>query len=313
MLRVAFSLASKVRILPLATRIKTFRRVAIATGLIMAVFLWWRFYNRANYNTPGPIRKIPEATDAMLEAAELRARPFIQPARGVVIAGIVPHHLLAAPLVSAFFQGLRQSEQPRTVVIVGPDHERQARAAIVTSKQSWMAPDGRVDVDQRLVRTLTQGGLASIDEALIQREPGVYTPVSFIRRTWPARVVLIALRSDAEAPLLDRLAAALVQSLGPDDMVLASVDFSHYKDLAGAAADDAVSFSVIREGQADAALHIAADSPPAISLLLRFVARRGLQYQELVHSNSAELAGNLTQTSITTYLTSYFFGRHRSD
>jgi hypothetical protein len=48
------------------------------------------------------------------------------------------------------------------------------------------------------------------------------------------------------------------------------------------------------------------DSPPSISLLLRYAKLRGLSYQELVHTNSAEFLHDLEIPSTTSYLTAYF-------
>lgn len=75
---------------------------------------------------------------------------------------------------------------------------------------------------------------------------------------------------------------------------------------AGAWADDQQSLPVIACGDAAAALTIPVDSPPAVSLLLRFAALRRLRYEQLEHANSAEMLGDLTIPSTTSYLTAYF-------
>lgn len=236
-----------------------------------------------------------------------RVGPYLESPSGTVRAGILPHHTLAAPIISAFFRGLELQESPRTVVIIGPDHGNLGSAYVTTTKQSWQTPEGLVDVDGRIVDALLGRGLVAIDDQLLEQEHGVSAILPYLRHQFPkARVVQLAVRGDLRSDRLEEMASALRDLVEPNDLVLASVDFSHYKDLIGARADDAISLSAITRGDAEAALSIPVDSPPSIVLLLLYARLRGLVYQELVHTNSAELLGDLSLTSTTSYLSAYF-------
>lgn len=239
--------------------------------------------------------------------AFVSAAPYVHAPDGRVAAGIVPHHTLADPLIAAFLRGLSGTHQPKTIVILGPDHGNVGNAYVTTSQFSWSTPDGIVRTDRTFVKTLVERGLADYDEELISHEHGVYAVIPYIAHQFPdALVVTLAIRGDLRSDKLEELAGALSDMLGPDDLLLASVDFSHYKNVEGARTDDARSRSVIAAGDADAAFDIPVDSPPSISLLLRFATRRGLAYQQLVNTNSAEFLHDPTITSTTSYLTAYF-------
>lgn len=251
---------------------------------------------------------VPDTSSWEVNDAFVKAVPYVIEPKGHVVAGILPHHTLVAPLVAAFFRGLESENPPTTVVILGPDHGNIGNAYVTTADFSWSTPDGIVRSNQGYIRTLVDRGVASYDEGLIRREHGVSAVIPYIAHQFPdAAVVTLAIRGDLRSDKLEQLADALSEILGPDDLLVASVDFSHYKNVEGARADDERSLSVIETGDADAALEIPVDSPPTISLLLRFTKRRDLTYQQLINTNSAEFLHDPTITSTTSYLTAYFY------
>lgn len=276
--------------------------LAVVTVLVGGVLLF-----RGSDNTASVV-PVPDASSWAVNEAYGKAAPYTVPPNGKVAAGIVPHHTLVAPLIAAFFSGLDVSHRPSTVVVIGPDHGNLGTAYVTTADNAWDTPDGTVLADQPIIRALVDRGVAAYDDALIRNEPSVYAMLPYLKHQLPdASVVPLAIRADLRSDRLNSLADALAELLGPDDLVIASVDFSHYKDVVGAWSDDAVSLPVIRRLDVDAALDMPVDSPPSISLLLRYVKLRGLTYQELVHTNSAEFLHDLTIQSTTSYLTAYFW------
>lgn len=244
-----------------------------------------------------------------LDEAYQQSQTLVRQPKGTVRAGILPHHLLVAPLFAAFFSGLPEQSAPSTVVVIGPDHGNIGRGYVSTTRHSWQTPDGIVvKTNTDIVDALVRDDTAVVDDHLLEVEHGVYAALPFVKRQFPnALVVQLALRGDLRPDRLEALARRLNELLGPHDLVLASVDLSHYKTAAGAWSDDAVTLSAIRNGDPDDALRIPVDSPPAISLLLRFARMNGLTLQELAHTNSAEFLHDLRIASTTSYLTAYFY------
>ena len=74
------------------------------------------------------------------DAAYAQALPATLPARTQGL--ILPHYLLAAPLVAGAVSGI--SQPPQRVIIIGPDHLERARAAAVVSRASWLTPYGTI-------------------------------------------------------------------------------------------------------------------------------------------------------------------------
>ena len=250
---------------------------------------------------------VPGEGRAFVDDAYSRGASMVRTPSGTVLAGIMPHHSLVAPLMAAFFSGLSRQTPPSTVVIIGPDHERRGQGYIVTTRHGWSTSYGTINANVEVVDQLVSSGLALIDDSTVGSEHGVYTVLPFIARQFPkARVVQLVVRADLRPDRLDEVATMLDHIIGPHDLVIASVDFSHYKNAAGAWSDDAVTLPVIGRMDADAALAIPVDSPPSISLLLRYAKLRGLSYQQLVHTNSAEYLHEMTLGSTTSYLTAYY-------
>ena len=250
---------------------------------------------------------VPDVTHAEITAAFTGAGPWTKAPNGTVRAGIVPHHGLVSPMIAGWFASLQEEQSPATVVIIGPDHENRGAGYLTTARVDWVTPEGLVRVHTELVDDLVETDHVVIDEGLLQSEHGVYTVLPYVRRAWPAaRVVTIAVKGDARPDRINRLAQVLVEKLDVHDIVLATVDFSHYTTAIDALAADQESLGVIERGDATAAFSIPVDSPPAISLVLEYAKRRSLTYQQLFHTTSAQFVGQPDVQSVTSYLSAYF-------
>ena len=89
-------------------------------------------------------------------------------------------------------------------------------------------------------------------------------------------------------------------------LVLASVDFSHYKTSPEAQRDDKRSIAAIRSFDFRGVYQIEADSPPSIYTLLKFSQLNRARFSLLANTNSALLAGKPGLLSTTSYVTGFF-------
>lgn len=284
--------------------------IILGTTVVLSAAVLGIWTTRKPLSSAGETWRIPEITLTNLDQAFAVAQPWQRTPAGEVRAGIMPHHTLVSPIIAAWFSGLRDQPAPATVVIIGPDHHNAGVGYATTATTDWQTPDGRVVVNRELVRALTVSGDVTLDSILIHKEHGVYTTIPYIHRVWPnAKVVTIALKGDRRPDRLDRLASNLQRLLKTNDLVIASVDFSHYITAVDALREDEQSLAVVAAGDAEAALRIPVDSPPAISLLLRYVNLRKLQYQQLLHTTSAQFTGQREAHSTTSYLSAYFVAK----
>lgn len=238
-----------------------------------------------------------------------RVGPAAEPKR-TLAGGLVPHHNLAAANLSAFFLEL-EAEPPRTVIVVGPNHENLGQR-VITGRYGWATSFGRVDPDLDLIGRLAEEGLATVDDQALAREHSVGALMPYLKYHAPdTRVVPLVLHSDLTLGELRRLADHLAPHLTADRLLLASVDFSHYLTRDEAEAKDRVTLDAILRRDLAAIRQMNndyVDSPPSLILLLLLMERLGAAGPEiLAHTNSGVLLGSdLIET------TSYFtFAYHR--
>jgi len=225
-----------------------------------------------------------------------------------VIAGIIPHHLLAADLIAEFFSNLyTKQDKYETVVLLGPNHFNEGNADIITSGYDWHTPCGILNSDTDIFRQIIQlGGKA--DKDTINKEHSINSEVSFIKKVFPrAEFLPIILKSTTTKAEVDALAEKLYSvSQNKNILVLASVDFSHYKDSLTAQEYDQTSISAIKNFDFEKLNGLDIDSWQSIGVLLKFSELSGASFKLLNNSNSAILSGKSDLQQTTSYVTGYF-------
>jgi len=240
------------------------------------------FYDEAYKNAPTTISALPET-----------------------VGGIVNHHLLAAPLLAQFFDGLAK-QKPEHLIIIGPDHLSRGSSPITISAEGWGTAYGDLHPDSALIDQLSNSGAAHIEEWPFDYEFSVGGLVTFAKRSFPdIDVTTIILRGDAPEAALAKLAAALPRS--PDTLVVASLDFSHYLPTDVADFHDLTNRAVISDFDTADLDKIEIDSIPTLRVALEYFQLRGALTDTLVAStNSAKITGKLDTQETTSYLNQYF-------
>ena len=230
---------------------------------------------------------------------------------GHVMGGIIPHHLLAGPLIAGFFSGL-DDYNIRTVILIGPNHYASGPYGITSSEGVWKTVFGTLETDSAKVNRLVSSGTVSVYEPLFDREHAVYGIAPFIKRTFPhALFVPIVLKSTVTRTECNALARALTAVVDDHTLVLASVDFSHYLSSNEADTFDMQSIAALTAFDTNKVFQLHpthnADSPGALYTLLRVMqAEQVIHATLLVNSNSAKLTRQPDLTSTTSYVTMYF-------
>jgi AmmeMemoRadiSam system protein B len=219
--------------------------------------------------------------------------------------GIVNHHLLAAPLLAQFFEGLK-NQKIKHLVLIGPDHLSRGSEPITISAETWGTPYGDLRPNTALIDQLSNESLAHIEEWPFDYEFSVGGLVTFAKRSLPdADVATIILRGDASNEALAKLAATLPRS--SDTLVVASLDFSHYLTSDAADFHDLTSRAVISDFEINNFDKIEIDSLPSLRVALQYFQLRNALSDTLIAStNSAKITGKLDAPSTTSYMNQYF-------
>jgi len=210
---------------------------------------------------------------------------------GSVRAGTVSHHLFIRELIARYFSELARRVHPETIILLGPNHHARGHSPIALSALRWRTPFGFVEPDIPRILQITRTGLARIEEEPFVHEHSIGALVPFIRRTFPgAEIVPIIFKKDADRGTCVELARTIAQGMD-GALVLASLDFSHYKTSREAELEDRASLAVIRSLGSDRVDDAYVDSRPALLTLMSICRIIGAGSVEVVeHTNSGILA-----------------------
>jgi len=216
--------------------------------------------------------------------------------KGTIHAGVVPHHLVAGSLITDFMFAISPQE-PELLVIVGPNHNNSG-GRIITGYADWQTPEGLVETEDNIVRTLLEKEMAVRDEKVLSKEHSIGSLIPLIKYYLPqAKVVPIIFHHDVTLEEVDKLLAVLDPLLAEEKgVLLASVDFSHYLTRKEAQEKDSLTLEVMNNFDYPTLFHLGndhLDSPASLATILRFAERKDLQeFQLLANTNSGVILQN---------------------
>ena len=224
---------------------------------------------------------------------------------GRIMAGTISHHLFIRDLIAQYFIELARCVNPRTIIVLGPNHHARGHSPIALSALRWRTPFGFVDPDTEVIRKLSHTGLACVEEGAFVNEHSIGALVPFIRKSFPGSMIVpVIFKKIADREDCARLAGVL-PGLMDRTLVLASVDFSHYKTRTEAEREDMASLDVIRslsEGRVDEAF---VDSRPALLTLLKFCKNLGATNVEVVQHTNSGILSHKGRVPCTSYINTY--------
>jgi AmmeMemoRadiSam system protein B len=223
---------------------------------------------------------------------------------GTIRAGTISHHLFIRNLIAEYFVTLARNVHPATIILLGPNHHARGHSAIALSALPWRTPFGFLRPDSVRIRRISETGLASVEEEGFLNEHSIGALAPFIRRTFPGtRIVPIIFKKGADRCACEKL-AGVIAGLADSALVLASLDFSHYRTNREAQREDAASLDVLHSLSGDRVGEAFVDSRPALLTLMTLCRRIDARTVDVVqHTNSGILSRN-PRAACTSYINS---------
>lgn len=225
-------------------------------------------------------------------------------------AGVTPHHLLAEQMIRDVFASVALCPKPEIIVLVGPDHFNQSA---VFGNKLITAGAGAEEIEKvPIISDLLRQKLPSADfypsTGAIKKDHAIIDLLPFVAEYLPGVNVLpILVPARFEQERMRAVAEYLNEKLPGNSMVLASVDFSHYKTKAEAELEDAESIPTLLEFKEDNFRNIAVDCRQCLYLARYFAELRGAENSlALDHKNSQDFSAEAV-TSTTSYFTALFY------
>ncbi len=226
---------------------------------------------------------------------------------GVVKGGIVPHHLLAGDIDATFFNYIVW-QQPSIIVLLSPNHFSNGRSKVIASARDWQTVYGVLSSANKIITQLADSGALTIDEVAIKEEHGLYSLMPFIKKSLPNTTVIpIMLKDKTDKKTLDNLVEQIYKLAPSDAVIVASIDFSHYKTKKEAVISDAVSREAIKNFDFKALNWLEIDSTSSLYVLLKLLEKaEAKQIAYDIQSDSTNYLHNPNPKETVSYYSPYF-------
>lgn len=227
-----------------------------------------------------------------------QGKGYSKPA-GHIYAALVPHHLVAGEIISGVFESL-QSQRPKKIIIISPNHYEVGDSNIQGSSTNWQTPFGVVE-GQELVPELD-----TALPATMVNEHGTAGLLPYVGYYIPkAKVFSVIVKYRTPDRQLEELAEKISKLIDNDTVVITSVDFSHYLPLPVAEQRDQLTKRLLLE-LSEKPLYTLnndyLDSPSALSLMMKVCKKMGVNNFSITgHSNSATILNNPYMPSTTSH------------
>jgi hypothetical protein len=261
--------------------------------------------NAAESSAAVPLPLIAQHPNFFDEVGEPAAVAAVTPAPVAALRGlIVPHHLLAAPLIARGYAAV--PSDVTTVFIVGPNHRNEGGAQLTTAAARWATPAGEVSADEGLVTRLASGVGAARNLESFRDEHSVGAQVYFVRRFLPeAKIVPLILDSYTTSRQAAAVGEWLAKNAPPHSLVVFSIDFSHYLVETEARRHDVETRRAIEDRDLATISRFTndnVDSPMTLVAALTFARAAGLQTDIIANSNSNDFLTTKERTTTSHYL-----------
>lgn len=236
---------------------------------------------------------LPQALDGQQGSDIQQALDARQVRDETIVAGVVPHHLVAGALIAELMEAIA-GQEPEVIILVGPNHYNEG-GRIISGYADWQTPLGLVRTERQLVQAFLETNLAVRDEAVLDKEHAVGNLMPLIKKFLPdVQVVPLILHHDVALQEVDELLDFLEPLLTEKKaLLLASVDFSHYLTGEKAKEKDRFTLQVMRNFDYPTLFRLGndyLDSPASLAMVFRWAERKGLKnFTVLGNTNSGEL------------------------
>jgi AmmeMemoRadiSam system protein B len=195
----------------------------------------------------------------------------------------------------------------RRVWLFSPDHFRAVRRLAAVCSEDWILSDGTLKADGETLEAL--GGMSMAETAekskrIFAPEHGITLHIPLIARYFPgAKVVPILLNPTIPDMGLLILRNKLRELIGENDIVILSMDLSHYKTPEAMAAEDEKTLVVLKSLRFGATGRLDVDARRAAALVLMLLKDMGAGKGEILErTDSSALLGYRVESG-TSYAT----------
>lgn len=235
-----------------------------------------------------------------------------QPANNqtTISAGVIPHHPLAKEIIHDFFLYISAKENPKTVVLLSPDHFKAG--SVVGKSFISIKPDTKrfydLVVNDEILQRLASLNKITFRNSYISFDHGITTLLPYIKQYLKdSKIVPILIPSTITKEELNQITYALDSYSALETIVIASVDFSHYLPPQVADFHDVKSIAGLINFKEDGFENLEVDSWQALYIARLFAKLRGRESPKIIaHKKSTDLLKFDKSEETTSYFSLLF-------
>ncbi|GAG64359.1 unnamed protein product [marine sediment metagenome] len=227
-----------------------------------------------------------------------------------IYGGVIPHDTFPSFMIADFFSSIVK-QNPKTIVIFGPNHLEKGGFKVLTSIYPWETTFGFVEPDKELINNLLKLKNIGINRDVLTNEHSVAAIMSFIKYYLPeTKVVPLVISGIITESDIDYLIQNISVYDLSDCIFIASVDFSHYLNKQQADVNDAKTVDIIYDFNYQKLLSLSndyLDSPGSIVTVLKIMKEIDKTNIEILHHKNLQdlTTEDVNQTS--SYYTLVFY------
>jgi|GEM_PF-1663729 len=224
---------------------------------------------------------------------------FSQPVSTV----IVPHHDLVALERQLVLSNISVRVNPRTVILVSPNHFETGGYTILTTKRQWRLQNAFFDPDSAKIDQLK----IETDDLAFEREHGITNLLEPLKNAFPdAKIIPVMIKSDVEASQLDLLSENLAKVCPSNCLMVNSVDFSHYQPASVAEVHDLLSIKALSNLDKNLIWQTEVDSAASLYLAIDWAKAHQTEWFHLEDNTNSGILENSPDAESTSYVFGWF-------
>ncbi|MDP3244278.1 MAG: AmmeMemoRadiSam system protein B [bacterium] len=231
-------------------------------------------------------------------------KPFV----GQPLVAVAPHHNLVSAQRVLMWQLLSRQSQPKTIILLSPNHFNSGDQEIITTEKIWLVKNGQETIKSNatIIDALVKNGLAFDQAEAFDNEHGIKNLLGEIKQFFPKSDLVPIIIKDIAKPetiaRLDNFLFARCQDCG----VIASVDMSHYQPANLAEVHDIKTIRALTNLDEKEIWQTEVDSNASLSFLIAWAKKKNLNNFHLFnHTNSGFLAKDY-DSETTTHIFGYY-------
>jgi len=169
---------------------------------------------------------------------------------GKILAILVPHAgYVYSGQIAAYSYKQLEGHRVNSVVLICNSHAAYFSGIAIDGRDAWQTPLGSVDLDKDLADKLVMiDELVHYDSTVHERDHTLEVQLPFLQTALKGDFKIVPmLFGNTPDRTYKKLARALAENLGKDDIVIISTDMSHYPDYEDANSIDPGMLEIIKE------------------------------------------------------------------